>query len=64
MNFIDRKDAGTLEKKAPLRAPWTKENLFSSGVFREEKMESINERKCHHMAFFKMRLLKIDLILI
>lgn len=49
-------------KRSFLQARWANE-IYSPQGFAEEKMESINEGKCHHMPF-SIRLLKIYLILI
>lgn len=52
MNFIDRKDAGKLAKRS-FYEHHEQRRVYSPQGFAEEKMESINEGKCHHMAFFK-----------
>lgn len=63
MNSIDRKNVGRLAKKS-FYEHHEQKRIYSPQGFVKEKMESINEGKCHHKAFFFIRLLKIDLILI
>lgn len=52
LNFIDRKDGGTLAKKLLFKSMNHEQyRIYSLQGFAEEKMESVNEAKCHHMAF-------------
>lgn len=64
MSFVDRKIAGKLAKRSFFYERHEQRRIHSPEGFEGDMMGSINKGKCHHMAFFEMRSLKIDLILI